>query len=330
MKITDIKPMNVEATKQICSWRYEPPYDVYDYLSYEAALNEQAVITKTENADNYLCFWNDVTLVAYTSIIPKGENLYIGIGVAPQFCGQGMGETLLNQTIIECKRRYPDKEIWVQVRSWNERALKCYLKCGFVEKYRDTIIDRFNKTTEFIFMKYESAVSFSYLNKSDFQTVARQIFDILADNMTMIAPTGNSREEDFVLWYDAVSDVLQREERQIFLIKDNETIVGFFQHYTNADTFMMEEIQFKPEYHGKGVFRELYGFLISHIKEDIKFVEAYANISNSKSTGILERLGLANIGLNKNGRSYHFKGNYSDLLEWFYSGSAYEQTSQKS
>ena len=60
-------------------------------------------------------------------------------------------------------------------------------------------------------------ISFEYLNKSDFSAFARQIFDILADNMTMIAPTGNSREEDFVLWSDAVSDGLQREERQIIL-----------------------------------------------------------------------------------------------------------------
>ncbi len=329
MKITDIKPMTVEAAKQICSWRYEPPYDVYDYLTYETALDEQSAITKTENADNYLCFWNNDTLVAYTSIISKDDKVYVGIGVVPQFCGQGMGETYLNQTIIECKRRYSGKEIWVQVRSWNERAIKCYLKCGFVEKYRDTIIDRFNKTVDFIFMKYESAVSFSYLNKSDFQTVARQIFDILADNMTAIAPTGNSREKDFVLWSDAVSDGLQRTERQIILIKDNENLVGFFQYYTNADTFMMEEIQFKPEYKGKGVFRTLYGFVLSQIRGDIRFVEAYASISNSKSIGILEKLGLTNIGLNKNGRSYHFKGRYADLLKWFM-GAIYEQTSQKS
>lgn len=164
-------------------------------------------------------------------------------------------------------------------------------------------------------------IIFEYLNKSDFQTVARQIFDILADNMTVIAPTGNSRDKDFGLWYDAVSDGLRRAERQIILIKDDDSLIGFFQYYTNADTFMMEEIQFKPEYQGKGVFRALYGFIISHIKEDIEYVEAYANISNSKSIGILKRLGLANTGLNKNGRSYHFKGNYSDLLEWFYLGS---------
>ena len=160
-------------------------------------------------------------------------------------------------------------------------------------------------------------ISFEYLNKSDFSAFARQIFDILADNMTMIAPTGNSREEDFVLWSDAVSDGLQREERQMILIKDNETIVGFFQYYTNADTFMMEEIQFRPEYQGKGLFRELYGFVLKNVRNDLEFVEAYASINNKKSIGILEKFGLSNIGLNKNGRSYHFEGRFVDLIKWY-------------
>ncbi len=163
-------------------------------------------------------------------------------------------------------------------------------------------------------------IIFEYLNKSDFSSVSNDIFNILADNMTIIAPTGNTREEDFNLWFDSVGNGLKRAERQIVLIKDNDNIIGFFQYYTNENTFMMEEIQLKPEYQGKGVFRALYGFVILHIREDIDFVEAYANISNSKSICILGKLGLTNIGLNQNGRSYHFKGNYSDLLEWFHSG----------
>lgn len=160
-------------------------------------------------------------------------------------------------------------------------------------------------------------ISFEYLNKSDFSAFARQIFDILADNMTAIAPTGNSREEDFVLWFDAVSDGLQRPERQMILIKDNETIVGFFQYYTNADTFMMEEIQFSPEHQCKGLFRKLYGFILKNIRNDLEFVEAYASINNQKSIGILEKFGLLNAGLNKNDHSYHFKGRFADLIKWY-------------
>mgnify|MGYP006381824827 CR=1 FL=1 len=160
-------------------------------------------------------------------------------------------------------------------------------------------------------------ISFEYLNKSDFSVFAQKIFNILADNMTLIAPTDNSREDDFILWSDAVSDGLKREERQIILIKDNANLIGFFQYYTNADTFMMEEIQFKSEYQGKGVFRKLYGFILKNIRNDLEFVEAYANIKNQKSIGILEKFGLLNAGLNKNGCSYHFKGRFVDLIKWY-------------
>lgn len=160
-------------------------------------------------------------------------------------------------------------------------------------------------------------IGFEYLNKSDFSTVATDVFNILADNMEKIAPTGNSREEDYKCWYEGVSGGLKRDERQIVLIKDREIIIGFFQYYTNENTFMMEEIQFKPEYQGKGIFRELYGFIFKNIKNDLKFVEAYANINNLKSIGILERLGLSKIGVNKSGSCFHFKGIYSELLKWY-------------
>ena len=160
-------------------------------------------------------------------------------------------------------------------------------------------------------------ISFEYLSKPDFPILAQAIFDILADNMSVIAPTGNCREEDFKLWFGAVSQGLRLESRQIILIKDDGNIIGFFQYFTNSDTFMMEEIQFKPEYQGKGVFRELYSFVLANIKDNLKFVEAYASIKNAKSIAILQNLGLSSIGVNKSGRSYHMRGKFCDLVKWY-------------
>ena len=160
-------------------------------------------------------------------------------------------------------------------------------------------------------------INFAYLDKDAFDAVAFRIFNILADNMEIIAPTGNEREEDYNCWYNGVSDALKRNERQIILIKDADSIIGFFQYYTTEDTFMMEEVQLKTCYHGKNIFRKLYGFIIENIGKDLRFVEAYANVSNFKSIGILERMGLSKIGMNKNGRSVHFKGSYGELLKWY-------------
>lgn len=161
-------------------------------------------------------------------------------------------------------------------------------------------------------------MKFQYLDKKNFTDVSRQIFDILADNMSVIAPTGNSREEDYNCWVSAVSDGLAREERQIILICNDTEIIGFFQYYTNEDILMMEEIQLKPEFHGKGnIFRNLYGFLLENVPDNLKYVKAYANKQNEKSIGILQRMNLKIDGENKNSKSWSFCGNFADLLCWY-------------
>ena len=216
---------------------------------------------------------------------------------------------------------------------WIEKELDPEFE-GFIKEFSKTslpkiyeLIDKYKENRRiFIFKSREEAddflngilnLSFDYLVKSDFDVVSAELFEILADNMEIIAPTGNTREEDFKCWYEGVNNGLKRDERQIVLIKDADVIIGFFQYYINADTFVMEEIQLESEYQGKNIFRKLFGYLIESIGENIKFVEAYANITNYKSIGILEKLGLFKIGMNKNGRCYHFKGYYNDLIKWY-------------
>lgn len=160
---------------------------------------------------------------------------------------------------------------------------------------------------------------FEFLNKNLFSTYANKIFNILADNMSVIAPTGNSRDDDFKSWYRAVNDGLKKDNRCIILILESGTadIIGFFQYYTNVNTFMMEEIQICAEFCGKdNIFRDLYSFVLNNISDDLLYVEAYANKLNHKSMGILGKLGLKIIGENKNGTSFHFKGKFDDLVRW--------------
>lgn len=154
-------------------------------------------------------------------------------------------------------------------------------------------------------------LAFSYLNKDEFSSVSHKMFEVLADNMSAISPTGNSPDEDYCLWFEAMSDELKSNDRRIILINDGENFVGFFQYSMADDTFIMEEIQFKCEYQGKGAFEKLYTFLVENLPENLKHIEAYANKANAKSIGILEHLGLSKIKQTKNG--FRFKGDYSRL-----------------
>lgn len=141
--------------------------------------------------------------------------------------------------------------------------------------------------------------------------------------MTVIAPTGSSREEDFKLWYQAIGGAIKDENRYIVLIYEHGTdnIIGFFQYSIDTDSFMMEELQICSEFQGKdNIFRDLFGFVLKNISPELLYVEAYANKANHKSIGILGKLGLKVIGENKNGKSFHFKGDFADLMSWHVKG----------
>lgn len=160
-----------------------------------------------------------------------------------------------------------------------------------------------------------TGISFRYLQKPSSPDILDEIFDILATNMRVIAPTGLTYEEDKAEWLSCVPPALEKEARQILLIYDQNELIGFFQYYVTADhsIFMMEEIQFKEAYHGSGLFGDLYRYLLPRLPADIQAVEAYADKRNVKSLAVLAHLGLSVIGENKNSISYRLRGSYAEL-----------------
>lgn len=156
---------------------------------------------------------------------------------------------------------------------------------------------------------------FKLLDKANLSEALPLLFRILHTNMSSIAPTGNSYDQDYDEWYSNVFPAMQRTPRQMVLMYDNDILAGYFQYYVSDGTLMMEEIQILPEYHGCGMFREFYSWLLGILPKDVRYVEAYSHKSNLKSQGILEHLGLSPCGENKNGSSYHYKGEFKKLSE---------------
>ena len=157
-------------------------------------------------------------------------------------------------------------------------------------------------------------ISFEIMEKSRKEEILPELFELLFDNMSVIAPTGNDYETDFNEWYSAVSPAIDKDPRNIILIRDKGDIIGYFQYYVNRSVFMMEEIQFKRKYWGSGLFRALYEFITNEINPTAEFVEAYANIANKKSREILMHLGLEPVGTNANGNSIHYRGDCRELM----------------
>ena len=163
-------------------------------------------------------------------------------------------------------------------------------------------------------------IIFRYLQKEEFNKYAAALFNILYDNMQLIAPTGKTYEDDYLFWCEIMREEIRNDRRHIILAieEDIQTIVGFFQYVTNEDILVMEQIQIIPTYQGeKGVFRGFYDFLLSKLKDIPIYVEANADKRNQKSMGILNKLGLSVIGENKTRISFRFRGEYGELLKWY-------------
>ena len=155
---------------------------------------------------------------------------------------------------------------------------------------------------------------FAYADKTQVEPVLLRLFDILFSNMGEKYPTGDTREEDCSMWSAFFTDSLKDEQRQLVLVYSADTLIGYFQYRIVDRSFFMEELQINKEHQGSGVFGKLYTWLLPQLPRDLQTVEAYTDKRNTKTQGVLAHLGLTVCGENKNGKSYHYKGAYNNLL----------------
>lgn len=288
-----------------------------DFREYYTPLWSNALCEKRKHLDVLAVgAFDSGRLIGLAGCSADCETMYqIGVDVLPEYRRQGIASAVTSKLALEILKL---GKVPFYCAAWsNIKSVRNAIKCGF----RPAWVELTARSREFVdeINELSPSADFSFLEKTEFSSVSETLFGILADNMDCIAPTGNTREEDYKCWFCGVSEGLKCDKRQIVLIKVKNEIIGFFQYYVNDDTFMMEEIQFVSRYHKTSVFRSLYGFLIENLRNDIVFVEAYANKLNKHSMGILEHMGLASVETNKNGNSYHYRGKYSDLIKWYHS-----------
>jgi hypothetical protein len=157
----------------------------------------------------------------------------------------------------------------------------------------------------------------SFLDKRECDRILPRLFELLYQNMSVIAPTGESYEEDRAEWLAAVSPAMQKEPRQIILMHDREHLAGYFQYYVNNGTLVVEEIQIAPQYQQTGALLRLCRFLCGVIPRETRFIEAYAHKQNRNSQSVIASLGMVCLGETQNGRLWHYRGDIAPLFARF-------------
>lgn len=139
------EPMDRETAREIISWRYEAPYDMYDPLT-EAPEDALQSFTDPENAYfsvrgrgnrliAYVCFGEEARVAG--GRYPE-DAIDIGAGMRPELTGQGLGQALVREAIAFARANYGASRFRATVAAFNERALRAAQRVGFVPVRRFT------------------------------------------------------------------------------------------------------------------------------------------------------------------------------------------------
>lgn len=143
----EIKELSINNAKEICEWKYENEYSIYNYPNWEFVVKNNWALYSKPNEFKAIYLNNE--FIAYYRLVNKEEHIIIGLGIKPSLCGQGLGHN-----IVELIKKNTTGILRLEVREFNKRAIKCYESCGF------KIIDKYFKKTligddNFILMEYK-------------------------------------------------------------------------------------------------------------------------------------------------------------------------------
>ena len=126
-----LEPITCQDKLEICSWKYEGVYSVYNLPPYQELAKRQMAFAHPKKERNYFVCRRCSTLIGYVNLLEKPAGVFIGMGVAPALCGQGYGRQILSAGGDLSQKLYPGRAPYLGVRCWNKRAIRCYEAAGF-------------------------------------------------------------------------------------------------------------------------------------------------------------------------------------------------------
>lgn len=123
---------------QMCTWKYEVPYDVYNTDWKTVQEQNWGMTDKRKRAEEFHSVYDGNEFVGFFRLVKKEGYFMLGLGLRPDVCGKGLGKELISLIKNYFGSYYPASTLRLEVRDFNSRAIKCYRKCGFhiIDKYR--------------------------------------------------------------------------------------------------------------------------------------------------------------------------------------------------
>lgn len=122
-------PTTEEEKILITEWKYEGEYSVYNAEPYEEQRKKGFGFANPQN--HFYSFYDEKKLIGFINLYEEKTEVFFGIGVKPEECGKGYGSQMTETACKISRRLFPGKPLYLEVRTWNQRAVRCYEKAGF-------------------------------------------------------------------------------------------------------------------------------------------------------------------------------------------------------
>ena len=125
-----VRPMSLQDARQVITWEYPEPYDVYNLACTDEVLEELTAGSYRAAADGktvcgFFCTGQDARVPGGNYSDPA---LDVGLGLRPDLTGQGRGEAFVADILDYLQPTVP---VRLTVASFNQRAQRCYGALGF-------------------------------------------------------------------------------------------------------------------------------------------------------------------------------------------------------
>ena len=102
----EIKEINTSDIQTIFSWKYPTPYQQYDMPSLEVAKEQGYAILDPAKQHVFHTLYREDACVGYFRSYQIGDKTYLGIGLAPSYCGKGIGKEALHEILLYYAKRF--------------------------------------------------------------------------------------------------------------------------------------------------------------------------------------------------------------------------------
>lgn len=115
-----------EEKYRITAWKYDGDYAVYNSTPY--AQQKQTGFGFANPKNHFYSFYDGTDLIGFINLYEEPAEVFFGIGAAPEHCGKGYGQQMTRIACSICRSLFPGKPMYLEVRTWNHRAVRCYEK----------------------------------------------------------------------------------------------------------------------------------------------------------------------------------------------------------